>query len=443
MTGVTILRGPLLRFRGDPFVVGAAAALDHDGDGAVAFAGGRIVDVGPAEQVLAEHPDADVLRFGPRKLIAPGFVDCHVHYPQTGIIASHGEQLLDWLNRYTFPEEARFADPAHAREVAAAFFTEEFLNGTTTASSFCTIHPASVDAYFEEAARHGARAVGGRTMMDRNAPADLLDTAQSSFEETKSLIERWHGNGRADVAISPRFAPTSTPEQLEAAGALAAAFPDCLIQTHLDETIAEIDWVANLFPAAPDYLGVYERYGLLGAKSLFGHAIHLAPRERDALAASGAAVAHCPLANQFLGSGECDVAGLKRAGVRVGLGTDVGGGTSLSMLAAMKAAYEVAQRRKAVLAPAELWWLATCGSADAIGRGGTVGNLAVGHEADAIVLDLDATSMLARRVDRADSFADVLFALIVLGDDRAVAQTWIDGRRVWDRDADTYAWTAV
>ncbi len=431
MSETTILRGRLLRFAGDPFEVGGDAALVWEEDGALAMRDGLIAGVGPAERVLAAHPGAPVERLGDR-LIAPGFVDCHVHYPQTGVIASWGKQLVDWLNTYTFPEEARFADPDYARAAARAFFDETLRNGTTTACSFCTIHPESVDAFFEEAARRGLRALGGKVMMDRNAPAGLRDTAQSAHDDSKALIARWHGRGRAAYAITPRFAPTSSEAQLEAAGALWAEHPDCPMQTHLSETHAEIRWVAELFPGCRDYLDVYERHGLLGPRAIFGHAIHLSGRERARLAEAGAAVAHCPTSNRFLGSGECDVAGLAAAGVRVGLATDVGGGSSFSMFRTMKAAYEIAQRRGDALTPAHLWWLATAGAARALGIGDRIGNLAPGLEADAVVLDLASTPLIAQRLARAETVAEMLFAQIVLADDRAVRSTISGGKVVYD-----------
>ena len=436
MSETTILRGRLLRFAGDPFEIGAGAALDYDEDGALAMRGGLIVDVGPAGRVLAGHKGASVTHAGER-LIAPGFVDCHMHYPQTGIIASHGAQLLEWLNSYTFPEEARFADPAYAQAAARAYFDEQLHNGVTSACSFCTIHGKSVDAYFEEAARRGLRAIGGKVMMDRNAPESLRDTAQSGYDDSKALIAKWHGVGRALYAVTPRFAPTSTEVQLEAAGALWAAHPDCVMQTHLSENHAEIAWVGELFPGCPDYLGVYEKYGLLGERAIFGHAIHLTPRETDRLAEVGASVAHCPTSNQFLGSGDCDVAGLMGRGVDVGLATDVGGGSSFSMFHTMKAAYEVAQRRGVSLSPVHLWWLATQGSARALGIEGKVGNLAVGLEADAVVLELGSTPILRHRVDRTDCITETLFAQIVLADDRAVKTTISGGKVVYNGGRDS------
>ena len=429
----TILRGRLLRWRGDPFET--ADALVWEEDGAVAFAGGRIAAVGPADRVLAAHPGADVIR-RPDAVIAPAFVDAHLHYPQIGIIASWGARLIDWLNRYTFPEEARFADPDVAEAAARAFFDETLRNGIATCCAFCTIHPASVDAFMAEAGRRGLRAVGGKVMMDRNAPDALRDEAERGAAESADLIARWHGRGRLGVAVTPRFAPTSTEAQLAAAGALWAAHSGCLMQTHLCETPEEVAWVAELFPRARDYLDVYERFGLLGPGAVFGHAIHLTARERTRLAEADASVAHCPTSNQFLGSGECAVAGLAAEGVRVGLATDVGGGSSFSPFRTMAAAYEVAQRRGGdALSPERMWWLATGGAARALRMEGSVGNLAAGLEADAVVLDPAATPLLAARAARAEGPAALLFAMAMLADDRAVLETWSGGRKVFGRDA--------
>ena len=426
MSGVVILRGRLLRWAGDPFEIGDRALIWEE-DGAVAFADGRIAAVGPAAQVLAAHPGAD-LRHTPRAVIAPGFVDCHVHPFQTPIIASWGAQLIDWLNTYTFPEEARCADPDHAAGVARLFFDEQLRNGYTTCCAYGTIHDASTDAFFAEAQARGLRAVGGKMMMDRNAPPYLCEGAQEAHDRSAALIARWHGVDRLGFAITPRFAPTSTPALLEAAGSLARAHPDCAIQTHLSENPAEIAWVAELFPQARDYLDVYERFGLLTPRAIFGHAIHLAERERARLAEAGAAVAHCPTSNQFLGSGACDVVGLKGLGVRVGLATDTGGGSSFSPFATMRAAYELGQSRGAALTPVQLWRLATAGAAAAMGVGALVGDFAPGMEADAVVLDPEATPLLAARFARAEDPASVLFALIVLGDDRCVLESWSGGR---------------
>ncbi len=423
-----LILGHPVWFDGDPFD-DPLTALRDEPDGAVLVQGGRIAAVGPAARLRADHPQVTVIDHAGHILMA-GFVDTHVHYPQTHIIASYGAQLLDWLERYTFPAEAAFADPAHARAVAAFFLDEMLANGTTSASVFCTVHPGSVDAFFTEAAARDLRVAAGKVLMDHGVPDDLRDDAQSAYDDSAALIARWHGRGRAHYAITPRFALTSSPEQLAAAGALWAAHPDVLMQTHLSENHAEIAAVAARFADQPDYLGVYEHHGLLGPGANFGHGIHLRPREIARLAQSGAAIAHCPTSNLFIGSGLFDLDGLRRHGVRIGLGSDVGGGSSLSMLVTMRAAYEVAQLRGVSLHPAQAFWLATVGGATTLRMDTQIGNLRPGMEADLIALDPAATKLLAARTARASSLADVLFALMILGDERAVAGTYVRGRRV-------------
>lgn len=425
-----ILRGQTLAFRGDPFAMTPDTAADIHADGAVAIAEGRILAAGPAGDIARAYPGAAVEHY-PRHVIMAGFVDCHAHYPQTGIIASHGEQLLEWLAKYTFPEECRFGDPAYARAVAEVFLDTLLANGTTSVSAYCTSHAGSVDAFFTAAEARGMRAAAGKVMMDRGAPDALLDTAQRGYDEAKALIARWHGAGRAVYAVSPRFAITSTPAQLEAAGALWREHPDCLMQTHLSENRKEIALAAELYPDAPDYLGIYERHGLAGPGANFGHAIHLTARECEALAATGSGISHCPTSNLFIGSGlfDLEAARLRDRPIPVGLGTDVGGGSSFSMLATMKAAYEIAQLRGHALHPARAFWLATQGSAEVMRLSHRIGNLAPGHDADIVVLDLAATPILARRTARAADLWEALFALMILGDDRAIAATYVAGRK--------------
>lgn len=424
----TILLGRVAGFRADPFVEPPEDALLWREHGGVLIRGGTIEAVDEGARLVAAHPRARRVNCG-EQILAAGFVDCHNHYPQTRIIASWGERLIDWLNRYTFPEETRFADPGYAAAVAEDYLDLLIANGITAAASYCTIHPESVDALFTAAEARGMAITAGKVMMDRNAPAALCDDAQTGFDQSSALIRRWTGRGRLAYAITPRFAPTSSPAQLQAAGALWAAHPELSMQTHLCEQTEEIEWVRRLFPEEQDYLAVYERFGLCGPGAIMGHAIHLSGRERAALAARGAAVAHCPTSNSFIGSGLCDVAGLRAAGVEVGLATDIGGGSSFSMLATMKAAYEVAQLRGHALHPAQLFWLASEGAARAMRRP-ALGRLAPGAAADIIALDPAATPALAQRTAQADSAAALLFALIILGDDRAVAQVWVDGRRV-------------
>ncbi len=428
MTDQTLLLGRVLRFTGDPFAQGIEAAQIEE-SGAVLLSGGKIANHGTAAEMRVAHPQARVVDHG-GKLIVAGFVDAHVHYPQTGIIASWGKQLIDWLNTYTFPEEMRFHDPAYAAEIAGLYLDTVLSRGTTTVASYCTIHPASVTAFFQAAEARNMRVVAGKTCMDRDtAPDGLRDTAQSAYDDSRALIGTWHGRGRATCAITPRFSPTSTEAQLEALGSLWAEHPDCLMQTHLSEQKPEIEWVRGLYPNARDYLDTYEAHGLLGSNGLYGHAIHLEPRERDRLAEVGAALIHCPTSNTFIGSGLFDMAGLMAEGQRIGLATDTGGGSSFSMLRTMAAAYEVAQLRGTALHPAQLIWLATAGSARALRMGDKIGNISKGMEGDVIVLDLQSTPAIAQRANRATNLWEALFPTIMMGDDRAVAAVYVAGRQ--------------
>lgn len=425
----TLLLGQTLRFTEDPFRAAPAACAAADSRGGVLIEGGRIAALGHGADLRRAHPAAEVVDYGDA-LICPGFVDSHMHYPQTAMIASWGKRLIDWLETYTFPEEMRLADPDHARTIAGRCLDLNLAHGTTTVASFCTIHPHSVDALFEAAEARGMRVVAGKTCMDRDtAPEGLRDTAQSAHDDSAALIARWHGRGRAIYAITPRFSPTSTPGQLEALGALWSAHPDCLMQTHLSEQTDEIAWVRALYPRARDYLDTYEAFGLLGGRGLYGHAIHLEPREVDRLAEAGASVVHCPTSNTFIGSGLFDMAGLKARGLSVGLATDTGGGSSFSILRTMAAAYEVGQLRGTALHPAQLMWLATEGSARALHLGGRVGTLEPGAEADLCILDLASTPAIAQRAAEARDLWEALFPTIMMGDDRAVRDVWVNGVR--------------
>ena len=400
-------------------------AVLHESQGGILIQNGLITELGSVDALRRDHPDAQVTDHG-QSLILPGFVDAHAHYPQTGIIASWGKRLIDWLNSYTFPEEMRFGDPAYAKEMAELYLDLLLANGTTSVASYCTIHPESVDALFTAAAARNMRVFAGKTCMDRNAPEALRDTAQSAYDDSKALLARWHGLGRAQYVITPRFSPTSTPHQLKALGALWAEHPDCLMQTHLSEQTDEIAWVRELFPNARDYLDTYEAHGLLGENGLYGHAIHLEPREIDRLQEVGAALVHCPTSNTFIGSGLFDMGLAKQ--LRVALATDTGGGSNFSMLRSMAAAYEIAQLRGEALHPAQLLWLATQGSAQALQVQDRVGNLAQGMEADLTVLDLASTPAIAQRSARANDIWEALFPTIMMGDDRAITQTYIAGK---------------
>jgi guanine deaminase len=424
-----LLLGQTLAFEADPFTTAPSEAARHESRGAVLVEDGRIAAVGPADRLEALRPQARRIDHG-QDLILPGFVDAHAHYPQTAIIASWGKRLIDWLETYTFPEEIRFSDPAYARATADRYLDLVLAHGTTTVASYCTIHPGSVDAFFEAALARGLRAVAGKTCMDRNAPEALRDTPASAYDESRALLDRWHGRGRLSYAITPRFSPTSTPAQLEALGALWAENPSCLMQTHLSEQTDECVWVAGLFPEARDYLDTYERFGVVGPGAVFGHAIHLSDRERARLLEVDAALVHCPTSNPFIGSGLFDMDGLAATGQRIGLATDTGGGSSFSMLRTMAAAYEVAQLRGRALHPAELLWLATAGSARALGLDDRIGRLAPGMEADLVVMDLASTPAIAQRAARAEDIWEAVFPTIMMGDDRAIRATYVGGHEV-------------
>ena len=419
-----LLLGQVLSFHSDPFHNGPAAA-HHETHGGVLLEGGLITDTGPAQTLRTRHPQAQVTDYG-NSLISAGFIDAHVHYPQTAIIASWGKRLIDWLNQYTFPEEIRFHDPAYATEVANRYMDLALAHGTTSMCSYATIHPTSVDAFFTAAQSRNLRAYAGKTCMDRNAPQALRDTAKSAYDDSKALLQKWHGVDRLSYVITPRFSPTSTPEQLAALGALWHEYPDCLMQTHLSEQVDEIAWVHDLFPQSRDYLDTYEAQGLLREGAVYGHAIHLTPRERERLKEAGASLVHCPTSNTFIGSGLFDMTLAQT--LRVGLATDTGGGSSFSMLHTMAAAYEVAQLRGQALHPAQLWWLATIGSARALHAEHKIGNIAKGMEADLTILNLASTPAIEQATHRAENIWQAIFPTIMLGDDRAIKAVWINGK---------------
>lgn len=423
-----IIQGRVLSFTENPFNIGANYTLGIDNK-YIYIKNGTIEQV---TNTFAHNPDydgAERIDYGTH-LIMAGFVDAHVHYPQTAIIASWGKRLIDWLNTYTFPEEMRFGDPQYAAEIAARYCDFALSNGTTTMASYCTIHPESVDALFTAAADRNMCVVGGKTCMDRNAPDGLFDTAQSAYDDSKTLINRWHDQGRAKYAITPRFSPTSSPEQLDALGSLWREYPNCLMQTHISEQTDEIAWVRELFPNARDYLDTYETFGLLGERGVYGHAIHLEPREMDRMAEVGASVVHCPTSNTFIGSGLFDTTHMMARRINTGLATDTGGGSSFSMLRTMASAYEIAQLRGVALHPAQLLWLATCGSARALHLEDHIGNIAPGMAADLVVLDLASTPAIAQRSARANDIWEEIFPTIMMGDDRAIAATYVAGHKV-------------
>lgn len=422
------LRGRLLWFVADPHDAGEAAHR-YVADGVLVIEGGVIRAVGPAEAILPTLPaGAEIIDHHPH-LIMPGFIDAHLHMPQTQVIASYGAQLMDWLNRYTFVEEQRLAQQGHPEKLATFLLDELLANGTTTAVIYCSVHPQSAQALFAESERRNTRMIAGKVMMDRNAPEALTDTAQSSYADSKALIERWHGRGRQLYAITPRFVVTSTPEQMEAAGRLAAEHPDCHVQTHINENRAEIALANELYPEPGDYAGIYQHYGLLGPRSLLGHCIHMTDREWRRFAETGSVAVFCPTSNLFLGSGLFDWARARAEGVPVAVATDIGGGTSYSMLRTMSEAYKVLQLQGQSLSAFAALHAITLGNAKALKLDHLIGSLEPGHEADVVVLDAGAQRAMAHRLETARDLAEELFVLVTLGDERNVVATYVMGER--------------
>lgn len=432
MSPTHLIRSSFLHCLEDPAKTGNTA-VDYIADGTCRVQAGRIVNFGDSQSITPKDGERILDYRG--KLIVPGFVDTHIHYPQVDVIASYGTQLLDWLEKYTFPCESRFHDPEVAAETAAFFLDELLNNGTTTALVFGTSHTASVEAFFKEAAARKLRMIAGKVMMDRNAPTTLTDTVQSSYDDSKALIERWHGKDRLGYAVTPRFAPTSTREQLDAAGKLLNEYPDVHLHTHLSENLKECEWVSTLFPDSEDYLAVYEQSGLVRKRSVFAHSIHLSDREWKSLSDNKASISHCAMSNLFIGSGLFNYAKAVKENVRVGLGTDVGGGDSFSLLRACNETYKVQQLQNQSVSPASLLYLATLGGANALDLDDHIGNFAIGKEADMVVLDEQATPLLARKANTHSNWEERLFTLLMLGDDRAVFDTLILGESIKHKTA--------
>ena len=437
--GTHAIRGHVVTVKGDPFVEGDDDVLIDIADGLVIVEDGLITAVGPYEQTKDRlGPDIHVDHY-PDRIVTAGFIDSHVHYVQTGIIGAFGAQLIDWLNEYTFVAEQRFADPDYSAAVATVFFDELLRNGTTTALAFAAVYPVSVDAFFQESLRRGTRMAAGKVLMDRNAPEALLDTPQSAYDDSKALIERWHGNGRNLYAVTPRFAPTSTQEELDVAATLRRETPGSLMHTHVSENLGEIAWVRSLFPKSSGYLDVYDTSGLLGPGAVLAHGVHLTLPERIRVAETHSAVAHCPTSNLFLGSGLFHVHQAKNLhhNMTVGLGTDIGAGTSFSILSTMNEAYKVAQLTQYPLDSIKMLYLGTLGGAQALGIEDKIGSLEVGKEGDVIVLDPKATDLLAFRSAQVESLEEQLFVLATMGDDRTLAATYIGGELAYSRDGHT------
>ncbi len=430
MSAERLLRGRVLSFLDEPDGVEDASVYRYCEDGAVLIRDGRIIASGDhADVVLRTGEDAQIIDHRPH-LLMPGFIDTHLHFPQMQVIGSWAAQLLDWLNTYTFPEEGKFEDPDHATRIAGAFFDELLRHGTTTAAAFCSVHKGSAEAFFSAAEERNLRMIGGKVMMDRNAPESVCDTPETGYEDTKALIARWHGQGRAHYAITPRFAITSTAEQMEMAGALAAEHPTCYVQSHLSENHDEIALTAELYPDAEDYLNVYERYGLLGPRSLFGHCLHLSEREISVMAQTGSVAVFCPTSNLFLGSGLYDEAALRTQNVRRAIATDVGGGTNYSMLRTLDEGYKVLQMQRQRMHPLKSFYWITLGNARCLSLEDKIGTLDPDTEADIVVLDSRATSAMALRMETVNTLSEELFLLQTLGDDRAIAETYVAGAPV-------------
>ena len=434
-TPITVIRG---RFLDIQKIVSQASEIADQvryiEDGVLITEQGKIRWFGTWEDAQAQLPTQIEIQHYPEQLIIPGMIDTHIHFPQTEMVGAYGEQLLSWLNTYTFPTEIQFKDKAYAQEIAKFFVNELLKNGTTTALFFCTVHPESVDALFEAAQQHQMRLIAGKVMMDRHAPEALCDTADSGYDDSKALIEKWHGHGRALYAITPRFAPTSTPEQLERAGQLKAEYPDVYVHTHLSENKDEIAWVKDLFPAQKGYLDVYHHYGLTGQRSVFAHCVHLEDAEWQCMHETDSAIAFCPTSNLFLGSGLFPLKKTWQQQVKVGLGTDIGAGTSFSLLQTVNEAYKVQQLQGDKLSAFESLYHATLGGAKALDLDDKLGNFNIGKEADFVVLNIKPTALQQLRQSRAKSLEDRLFALFTMGDDRNIEATYIYGQKAYSQN---------
>lgn len=435
----TVYRASILHFLDDPDKAGDDA-YEFFEDGALVVENGKVVKTGPVEEVEKDLPQDFELVDYRGYLIMPGMIDTHIHFPQVEVIASYGEQLLDWLNNYTFPAERQFEDKEYASKIADFFLDELVKCGTTTALVFGTVHKQSVDAFFEASEKRNTRMICGKVMMNRNAPEFLCDDVDSSYQDSKELIERWHGKGRQLYAVTPRFAITSTPEQLQKAGQLLEEYPDVYMQTHISENKDEVAFVQELFPESKDYLDVYDQYKLLGERSVFAHGIHLTPREHQRFRESGSSVSFCPTSNLFLGSGLLDIAELEKEQVAYSVATDVGGGTSFSMLQTLNEAYKVCQLRGNKLSALKSLYLATLGNARTLKLDDKIGSFKAGNEADFIVMDFHSTPLMSLKQSKCKTLAEKLFAMIILGDDRTVRSTYVAGECLYSpNNADTTA----
>lgn len=431
---VKAIHGDLFTMVDDPALVGAEQSYIYIPDGTLVVEGGHIVAIGKRADIEPTLASNAEIYDHSGALITPGFIDTHIHFPQIDMIASYGEQLLDWLENYTFPAEALYGDTAHAADAAEFFVRELLRNGTTSALVYGSVHAQSVDALFEAAHKRNMRMVAGKALMDRNVPEEVRDTAESGDKDSRMLADRWHGKGRLGYAVTPRFAPACSDEQLSRAGQMLKDYDGLLMHTHMSENVAEIKWVKELYPHAKDYLDVYDRFGLLTSTSVFAHCIHLHGEEFQRLGEADAAIAYCPTSNLFLGSGLFNLTEAEKYGVKLGIGTDIGAGTSFSMLETMGEAYKVGQLRGQKLDAFKSFYLATLGGAKALNMADKVGTLEVGKEADFLVYDKAGTPLLERRLKHCKTIEETLFVLSILGDDRAIGETWIAGERMHSRE---------
>ncbi|MCF2948714.1 guanine deaminase [Paraglaciecola aquimarina] len=424
------LRAKILHFTDQPDVH-QRTGYEYFADGVLVVENGLIKQVGSAEELVKNGFDLAVCEHFPEHLIMPGFIDSHIHYPQTNVIASYGEQLMDWLNQYTFPAELQYSDKDFALKAAEQFIQLMLENGTTTAMVYTTVFAQSTEAFFEVAQKYGLRMIAGKVMMDRNAPDGLLDTVETARQDSQNLIDKWHGKDRLSYALTPRFAPTSTPEQLAMVGELYQANPSVYMQTHLSENIQEMEFIKQLFPEAKDYLDVYDEYDLLGQRSVFGHGIHLSDDEINRLAETDSQIAFCPTSNLFLGSGLLDLARLEDAGVTVSVATDIGGGTSFSLLRTLAEAYKILQLQGQSLHPLKALYMATLGNAKALQLDDKIGNFTQGKEADFSLINLSPTQIQKSRQQQASKLDETLFALMMLGDEHNIERTYSMGKMVY------------
>ena len=427
-------RSSILHLLGDPARIPEDEACQYYEDGLLVINDGRVVEIGSADRLLPSLPKyANVINHS-NTLLLPGFIDTHIHFPQAEIIAAHGKQLMDWLNEFVFPAESKYGNKDYAELMADMFINQLLRNGTTTASVFCSVHPESVDAFFEKCHEKNLRMIAGKVMMDRNCPINLRDSAETSYRESKNLIEKWHNRGRLRYAITPRFAVTSSPTQLGQVRQLMLEHPDAYLQTHLSENQDEISLVRKLFPECKSYLDVYDQYGLLSQRSIFAHCLHLGTDEWHRLSETRSNIAFCPSSNLFLGSGLFPLEKAEEQTINVGIGTDIGGGNNFSILQTLGDAYKVVQLRKEQMSPMKGIYLATLGGARTLGLSDKIGNFLPGKEADFVCLDKGATPLLEMRIEKCEDIWAEIFALSMLGDDRVVKQTWVAGAKLHDRD---------